>query len=563
MDNNKHKNTKAKHSPKTSVKVDTPENNNKPNNQALKSETANTGETVNAKFVDTSVTNTPKSQEQKAIVNDNDLASTAKNPPKPDTLSKTDMRRKNQKNTPAKNAAHTPHNTTENSNNTPVKQADKTNENTEKKAVDKPAQPHTSEKKATPQDNPASQSKDTSKAEKKTVDEPANTSNRKPPAPNNTRPSEAKKSGGIIPKAALLLGVIGTGIGVYDYDQIRNLKSQNDTSELVAQLNAAEAKIVELSARNTDALEQTVTTLTNDVTALKTGNARVNERLSAIEQTQNGLSKTLQGDLNKTLNERLSEVNALLKKVEQIEMMQEGLTKNLSQVTAAGEAVTSTGMAKQEIGYLLRMADYKIVSEGDTVGATGLLKIAEDKLLLVNKGQVNDLITAIRQKLTQLAGVQPIDPDAIILDLKAVSRDIPKLVAKSNAQASASSEADMKKAATDSKTGILSSIGNVIASGVKYTPNDPSKMDISAETVVLEKRLMQADIRTAELAVRSQNQVLLAESLRSINDSLNTYFAKDATASSISKTLADIEQRKLETVLPNLGTLVKQFEGRQ
>ncbi len=81
--------------------------------------------------------------------------------------------------------------------------------------------------------------------------------------------------------------------------------------------------------------------------------------------------------------------------------------------------------------------------------------------------------------------------------------------------------------------------------------------------MLIEKRLMQADLRTAELAVRSQNQVLLAESLRSVHDSLDKYFAQDSTAEAINKALAAIEQRKLETVLPDLSPLVKQFEGRQ
>lgn len=530
-------------------------------------------------------TQTPVNTTQKTITQDSqndavtdESSSTAQPASKPDTPSDNDMSRKNRKNTQVNQAAkpaNTPKNANQANTDTPVKQ-DNTPQTADKAAAEvtkKPTEPTkpvdtTQKKPDNKPDNKAEKPVD-KPTEKQSEQSPEPTakstakSTAKPAQPAGNPPAEPKKSGGIVPKAALLLGVIGTGIGVYDYDQIRTLKSQDNTVELVTRLNAAEAKITELSARNTDALEQKISTLSGDIETFKSAAARVNERLSAIEQTQAGLSKTLQGDLNKTLDTRLNEVNALLQKIKQIELTQEGLSKNLSQVTAAGEAVTATGMAKQEVGYLLRMADYKIASEGDTVGSAGLLKIAEDKLLLINKGQVTPLISAIRQKLTQLAGVQPIDPDAIIRDLKALSRAIPNLVAKTNTQAADSSEADMKKAATESDKGILGSIGAVIASGVKYTPNDPSKIDISAETVLIEKRLMQADIRTAELAVRSQNQVLLAESLRSVRNSLDKYFAKDATATAIGKTLTDIEQRKLETVLPDLSTLVKQFEGRQ
>ncbi len=382
---------------------------------------------------------TPAPTAAKPSAANTDSTSTSNTDSTTDSSLNNDMSRKNQKNTSAKN---TPNTATKAAGHNADNQQDKAEQTNTNQPGDKNKEKaNTNADKTNKADKPTKVNADTNTgAAEKKPDKKADNDHavpaKKDHQPSPTPPPAAKndKSGtGLVAKLALLLGVLGTVIAAYDYNEIRTLKSQNHSAELVAKLDAAEAKIAELSARNTDALEAKVTALANDAAALKTTGGRVNERLSAIEQTQNGLTKTLQGDLNATLDARLNEINALLKKVEQIEMTQEGLAQNLNQVTAAGEAVTAEGMARQEVGYLLRMADYKIDSEGDTVGAMGLLKIAEDKLLLLNQGQSDNLINAIRQKNIQLAGVKPVDPNAIISDLRAISRQVPNLIAKANA----------------------------------------------------------------------------------------------------------------------------------
>lgn len=431
------------------------------------------------------------------------------------------MTRKNQKNTPRNNTA--------------------------KATAEKNAQAKAPEKSAAPAE------KVTSNQSAPPPKKPVNTQINKAPAKAE---KPAKKSGGLIAFLALLTGVAGTGLGVYNYDQARKLSDNDGTAALAEQLKAAEAKIDALSKNdNAGALEKQVNALTQ---SLKASETKANERLSAVEQTQSGLSKTLKGDLNKTLETRLNEVNALLKKVDQIELEQKGISQSLHQVATTKEAVTATGMTKQEVGYLLRMADYKIQSEGDVVGAAGLLKIAEDKLLLSDEGKVTPMVDAIRQKIIQLQGVKPVDTNALVSDLEKLSKQIPNLVVKLSETPKVSEE----KTATSEAKGMLGKVGDIIASGVKYTPNDPSKVNVSAETALIEKRLMQVDIRTAELAVRSQNGVMLAESIDNINHSLDKYFADDATAKAIKQTLANVAQQKLETVLPDLGSLADQFDKR-
>ncbi len=378
------------------------------------------------------------------------------------------------------------------------------------------------------------------------------------PAKIAAQPGPAKAKGGVIAPLALLVALVGTGIGLYNYDQLRKAKATDATAPLLEKIKGLEAQVKTLSSKNNDALTAKLEAVSKNVDTFAAKAQKTNERLSAIEQTQTGLTQTLQGDVKATLDARLQEVNNLLAKIDQIEMTQQGISQSLNQAVSAGEAVTAEGMAKQEVGYLLRMADYKIQSEGDASGAAGLLEIAEKKLLLLNEGQTSAMIDNIRQKYIQLRGVKAVDSNALIGDIKRLSAIVPKLQPKPTKPAE---PAKVGEAASDDS--LLSKVGNIIASGVKYTPNDPSKIDISAETVLIEKRLMQADLRTAELAIRSQNGVLLAETINAIRGNLSKYFANDDSAKAITSTLNAIEQQKLETVLPDLSGLVKQYEQRQ
>lgn len=420
------------------------------------------------------------------------------------------------------------------------------------------------EKNTQPKQNDMAKSADAAK--NTTAGEPATGAHTTPVATPHV--GTEKKGSNKVAGLALLLGVVGTGIAAYDFNEIRALKSAGDaTATLTTQVNALDSKIATLGNKEAEAaLAAQLETLVSQQKALKAAEERVNQRVDALEQMQNGLSKSVQSDIDNALKSRMSSVEALLAKVKDIELGQKGLSKNLSEVTAVGQAISSEGMTTQEVGYLLRMASYKLQSEGDVLGAKGLLTMAGDKLLAANKGKTDDMIDAIRAKIIQLDGVQPVDTNKLLGQLKEVSRSIAYLVVKTEDKtATAATDTTEKTADTEAaqSSGFFGKIGDVIASGVKYTPNDPSKIDISAETILIEKRLMQADVRTAELAVQSRNETMLSESVRAINSSLDSYFADDKTAQSIKALLLQIESSKLKTSLPDVSELVKNYEKSQ
>ncbi len=376
----------------------------------------------------------------------------------------------------------------------------------------------------------------------------------KPTPAKPTRVEEPKKKGGLGTALALLLGVAGTGLGAYSFNELRTLKANmGNSSEIQTQLAGLTDKVSGLE-KSTD-----TTDLKKQLATVKAAEERFNERVSKVEQMQKGFSKSVATDIDAALKSRMGAVDSLLAKVKDIELGQEGLSKNLSEVSAAKKASEAAGMQRQEVAYLLRMANYKIQNEGDVVAATGLLKMAEDKLLAANDGQADKMVDAVREKLIQLSGVKVVDNDALIADLKAISKAIPQLVVKTNKPA----QTDEKAKAETKDDSIFAKIGSVIASGVKYTPKDPSKIDISSETILIEKRLMQADIKTAELAIRSHNKVLLSQSLQSVKEGLGKYFANDETAKTINSKLTALSQSQLETVLPDLSGLAKQFQATQ
>lgn len=377
----------------------------------------------------------------------------------------------------------------------------------------------------------------------------------------NYAPAEKAPSGGggkLLASLALLLGVAGTGLGAYSFNELRTLKA-GVSQGVDAKLNSLDGKIAELAKVDpTAAVKGQLDALSSKQQAFTAAETRFNERIATVEQMQKGLSQSVKKEIDTALAAKLAAVDSLLAKVKDIELGQQGLSKNLSEANAASRAISAEGMEKQEVGYLLRMANYKLQSEADVIGATGLLKLAESKLLAANQGKADAMVDAVREKVIHLSGVKAVDTDALLSQLKSVSRNISKLQPKVSKATTATTT---EQGATSN--GVLDKITAVITSGVKYTPNDPSKIDISAETILIEKRLMQADVKTAELAVQSHNKVMLAESVKAISDSLDKFFAADETAKAIEKTLKTIAESELETVMPNLSGLVKQFESTQ
>lgn len=436
-------------------------------------------------------------------------------------------------------------------------------------SADKPATSATKDNQSVnqPTDKQAMKNKAATDTSENKADKTSSKTAAKAPEPTptlKTADAQPQKKSGLGVGLALLLGVAGTGLGAYSFNELRNLKAgSSETQQLSTQLGALNQQVTDLAkSTETDSLKKQLADLLAQQQALKAAEAKFNQRVAAVEQMQKGLSKSVATDINTALQARMGAVDTLLAKVKDIELGQEGLSKNLSQVSAGSQAVSNAGMQQQEVGYLLRMASYKLQSEGDVLGATGLLKMAESKLLMANQGKADALVDAVRAKIIQLSGVQSVDTDALIAELKNIGREIPKLVVKSH-QPTAVNAANTENVGAETDDSVLGKIGSVIASGVKYTPNDPSKIDISAETILIEKRLMQADVKTAEFAVQSHNNVLLAESVKSIQESLGAYFANDATAQLIQGKLTAISQSELTTVLPDLSGIVKQFEANQ
>ncbi len=380
------------------------------------------------------------------------------------------------------------------------------------------------------------------------------------PTPTLKKAEPQQKKGGLGVALALLFGVAGTGLGAYSFNELRSLKSgTSGTQEFGAQLQDLQKKVADLSqGGQSQDLAKQFADLQAQQKALQEAEAAFKQRISDVEQMQKGLSKSVKADIDSALQARMGGVDELLAKVKDIELGQQGLSKGLSQVNAGAQAVDAADMAQQEVGYLLRMANYKLQSEGDVLGATGLLKMAESKLQGSDASYASELVDAIRAKIIQLSGVKSVDTDALIADIKLVGQKIPQLVVKSSKPQKSADDAN--NVGVEEEKSVLGTIGSALASGVKYTPHDPSKIDISAETVLIEKRLMQADVKSAEFAVQSRNKVLLAQNIASLQQSLAKYFANDDTAQFINKKLNAISHSELDTTLPDLSGIVKQFE---
>lgn len=455
----------------------------------------------------------------------------------------------------------------------------KTNEKTNNSPNEKPAKASGQTTKADAQkpvkkpveDNKKTQS--ASQAASQTTDTPPDVTEKKasqlaqqvPTSQSSLSPEPVpavKKSGGLA-LLALFLGVAGTGLGAYSFNELRTLKAANSSTDYTAKLTAIESQLKTLESLDADATQQQLTELLSQVKSLKAAETGFNERMAKVEQGQSGAVKNITSSVEQQLAVMGETVKAVQGEIDEVKLGQQGLAKNISSVTAGSESVSDSGMAKQEIGYLLRMADYKLVSERDVLGAAGLLQIAADRLLADNQGQTDTLVDAIRAKTIQLQGVKMTDENALVSQLGQVARDIPLLVVKSSAPASATAAVNAPAATEKTTDSVFDKLTSAITSGIKYTPKDPNQIDISAETILIEKRLLQADVKTAEFAIRSHNKTLLSESFRSIRDTLDKSFADDDNAKGIKQALTAIEQSELSVVLPSLSDVIKQFEQTQ
>ncbi len=378
---------------------------------------------------------------------------------------------------------------------------------------------------------------------------------------SNTQQTEPAKKGGLVTVLALLTGLAGTGIGVYNYDLARKAHAGNSTAALEAKIAELEKKLGSVSADSAKAATEATQAIDAQVkealakvsNAVKAEQEGVNKRLSQVEQLQNGLSKTLKGDLKNTLDKRLNEVSALLNKVDQIELTQKGISQNVQEMVAAKDALTAEGMAKQEISYLVRMAEYKTAYEGDVVSARGLLKIAKDKLLLLTKGQRDTRVGTLEQAIQLLDGVERESNDVVISQIKALAENVNKLKPKEIKGEGKSISA------SDDTWGKIEML--LVSGGMKIIPGDPNNIDITAETGLVEKRFLQIDLFTAELAIRSQNLTLLGSTLDSINKRIDTFFAADDNAKAIKAAIDKIKTQRLKVTLPDLSKVVELFKA--
>ncbi len=368
----------------------------------------------------------------------------------------------------------------------------------------------------------------------------------------NYAKSEKKSGRGFVVFLALLLGIAGTGLGAYAFNEIRLLKSNVSAGDIATKVATLTQQISSVEAAQKDLGSQ----IKSDIQAALAENVK---KIDAVEKMQIRLDGQIKQQVDNALKTRLAQVESLLAKVKDIELGQQGLSKNLSEVTTATHTVSESGMLKQEAAYLLTMANYKAALEADAASAAKLLKVAENKLVAANDDTMNQLIDGIRTKQMQLSGVKQVDINPLIMELAEVSTAISQLSPKSQ-QSQQPASATEPSGTAKTEQGVLGKIGSVIASGVKYTPKDPSKIDVSAETALIEKRLMQADVKAAELAIRSRNDVLLKASIASIRNSLDKFFVADATAKAINEKLDNLSNSELKTVLPDLSELVKQFK---
>lgn len=382
---------------------------------------------------------------------------------------------------------------------------------------------------------------------------------------------EPKKSGSGLAVLALLIGLAGAGGAGYLYQELTKLKAAQASMDQTTAINTAnqanqnvtrlESSLQNLQAelaKKTDDKGQTA------LNQLKTLEQTINSFQGEVKNTQQNLrnefkqlaqaSTNPEGQkklIDDAVNARLSEFSELLGKVQQLENEQQSITKSMAEAEAARQMLSSENIARQEIGYLLRVANYKLQLDGDIAGAIKLLKEAEIRDLALHPTADNPFLNALRDNIKTLEGLSKADLSYLLDTINTISNEVNTLNAK---------KVDTSPLLVSAKPdgSFLSKVAYTLASGIKYTPKKTDEVSVSAETALLEKHLIQADLRQAALALRLHDATLFATQLKSISARLDTYFVADDALKKIKALLDTLSkaQTELAKPAPNLDALI-------
>jgi uroporphyrin-3 C-methyltransferase len=182
-----------------------------------------------------------------------------------------------------------------------------------------------------------------------------------------------------------------------------------DTQNLIAHVRTLQTDIKNLQGHHED--------VQTGLTAVQSNHQINKSAVQALQQDVQALTGNLQAlkeQFGGSQDERRKALAELDNRIQNLQLAQRNLLTtldNVKTVVAQGGDVNAFPLA--EVGYLLRIADYKLRLHRDVSGSLEALTIAEQRLAGVNEAAFSGVQQMIKENITSLHGVSSPDRSAL------------------------------------------------------------------------------------------------------------------------------------------------------
>lgn len=267
------------------------------------------------------------------------------------------------------------------------------------------------------------------------------------------------------------------------------------------------------------------------------------------------------------LKSQLAQVNTKLDEAGNVKQADlDALTTKMEQRLA--ELKSSMGTSSKdwiyaEVEYLLRLANQRVVMEGNVKGALALFHAADNILRDAEGITAFDLRQAIANNITRLEAVQQVDVDGIFVKLAALASEVSQLKQRQQsfeAAAPVLTPVPSEASFTDKVLALLRQGGQRLATLVDYRRNGEHIKPIlpPREEYYLRQNLV-LKLQMAELALLRGDQPVYETSLSEAQSWVVEHFDPDDVATTaMLKSLAELGAIKVNTPMPDVSSSLKE-----
>jgi len=366
------------------------------------------------------------------------------------------------------------------------------------------------------------------KTEKAAIDTAADKTKTATKIPKTSDQPPTKTSGPA--KLALVISLLALGISGFQYYQ--SLQGSSDQQLLI------DSKITQLE-------QQLASTLA-------TVNSSVSQTTSQVESSIAAVNSNLQ---------QLQAASA--EKSDDLQALQQRLTKSIQQVTASGlQQDSRKDWLLAEVEYLLRLANQRVLMENTPIGALALLESADQILLQTDDVSIFAVRKALAADIAALAAVPHVDQEGLYLKIDALSAQINqlRLVPVSDQKRLSNSINELATDAIDnteqsSFSKVWESVSTELKELVVIRHRDEAVEPLlsTAQQAGLLQNL-HIIFEQAQLALLQRQQTPYLRSIEKAEVIINSYFqAKDSTTSALLNGLQQLKAQQISVPIPSIA----------